>query len=131
VESNGQTHDWFSWGEILEPNDGTTSLAHYADQYYAGDVAAVTRPLGRGTVTYVGVDTQDGALEAHLLRGVFARANVPVENFAQDFLVDWRDGFWVATNFTEKVHAAPIPAGATVLVGGRDVPTAGVTVWQE
>jgi beta-galactosidase len=131
VESDGQTHDWFTWGEVLAPEDGTTPLAHYADQYYAGGVAAVTRALGRGTVTYVGVDTQDGALEAHLLRGVFDRAGVAVENFAPNFLVDWRDGFWVATNFTEKSEAAPIPAGVSALIGGSEVPTAGVAVWQD
>jgi len=45
--------------------------------------------------------------------------------------VDWRDGFWVATNFTEKTQRAPIPSGAKVLIGSRNVPTAGVTVWQE
>jgi beta-galactosidase len=131
VEADGQAHGWFSWGEVLAPNEGTTALAHYADQYYAGGVAAVTRTLGRGTVTYVGVDTQDGALEAHLLRGVFDRAGVAVRNFAPDFLVDWRDGFWVATNFTEKTLPAPVPAGVTLLTGTREVPTAGVTVWQE
>jgi beta-galactosidase len=131
VESDGRTHDWFSWGEVLAPDDGTAVLARYADQYYAGGAAAVTRALGRGTVTYVGVDTQDGALEAHLLRGVFERAGVAVEDFAPDFLVDWRDGFWVATNFTEKTQSAPIPRGIAPLIGGAGVPTAGVTVWQE
>ena len=59
------------------------------------------------------------------------RAGVAVENFDDGFLVDWRDGFWVATNFTEKPQPAPIPAGASVLIGGPEVPTAGVTVWQE
>ncbi len=60
-----------------------------------------------------------------------SRAGVPVENFADGFLVDWRDGFWVATNFTEKNQQAPIPPNAKILVGTRDVPTAGVTVWQD
>jgi beta-galactosidase len=45
--------------------------------------------------------------------------------------VDWRDGFWVATNFTEKNQPAPIPRNAKILIGTADVPTAGVTVWQE
>ena len=131
VEADGQAHDWFSWGEVLAPDAGTTPLARYSDQYYAGGVAAVTRALGAGTVTYVGVDTQDGALEAHLLRGVFERAGVAVENYAPDFVVDWRDGFWVATNFTEKTQPAHVPAGTAPLTGTAAVPTAGVTVWQE
>jgi beta-galactosidase len=131
VRTPNQTYDWASWGEVLEPREGTTALARYDDQYYAGGVAAVTRPLGRGTVTYLGVDSLDGGLEARLIRDVYVRAGVGVPQFDDGFLVDWRDGFWVATNFTEKTQAAPIPDGAKVLVGARDVPTAGVAVWQE
>jgi beta-galactosidase len=131
VRTPNQTYDWASWGEVLEPREGTTALARYDDQYYAGGVAAVTRPLGRGTVTYLGVDSLDGGLEARLIRDVYVRAGVAVQQFDDGFLVDWRDGFWVATNFTEKNQTAPIPEGAKVLVGARDVPTAGVAVWQE
>ncbi len=131
VKVGDAAYDWASWGEVLAPTEGTTALASYADQYYAGGVAAVTRKLGRGDVTYLGVDSLNGDLEAALIRGVFQRAGVAVEDFADGFLVDWRDGFWVATNFTEKPQIAPVPIGATVLIGAREVPTAGVTVWQE
>jgi beta-galactosidase len=82
-------------------------------------------------VTYIGVDSQNGGLEAQLIRDVFQRAGVPVENLADGFLVDWRDGFWTATNFTEKPERAPVAKGAKVLMGSIEVPTAGVTVWQE
>ena len=131
VKAGDQTYDWVSWAEILEPQEGATALAHYTDQFYKGGVAAVTRKLGKGTVTYIGLDSETGGLEAQLIRGVFERAGVAVENFADGFLVDWRDGYWVATNFTEKEQPAPIPDGARILIGSRDVPTAGVTVWQE
>jgi beta-galactosidase len=131
VRAGDQTYDWASWGEVLAPREGTTALAQYADQYYAGGVAAVTHRLGRGDATYIGVDSLNGELEAALIRGVFQRAGVAVEQFDNGFLVDWRDGFWVATNFTGKTQAAPIPAGGDVLIGGREVPTAGVAVWQE
>ena len=131
VTADGNTYDWTSWAEILEPETGTTVVATHADQFYAGKPAAVTRKLGKGTVTYIGVDSTNGDLEAQLIRDVFTRASVPVENFADGFLVDWRDGFWVATNFTEKNQPAPVPANAKILIGSADVPTAGVTVWQE
>jgi beta-galactosidase len=116
---------------VLKPRDGTVALANYADHYYAGGVAATTRKLGRGSVTYIGVDSQDGGLEAQLVRGVFQRAGVAVADYDDGFIVDWRDGFWVACNFTEKPQRAMIPRSAKVLVGELDVPTAGVTVWQE
>ena len=131
VTASNQTYDWASWGEVLEPQGNAVTLANYADQFYAGGVAAVTHKVGRGVVTYIGVDSLKGDLEAALIRGVFLRAGVAVENFADGFLVDWRDGFWVATNFTDQPQTAPMPAGANALIGTREVPAAGVTVWQE
>ena len=131
VTAGTKTYDWTAWAESLDPDPGTTVLARYADQFYAGNAAAVTRTLGRGTVTYVGVESADGELEKALVRGVFEKANIPVENYERHFLVDWRDGFWVATNFTEKTLAAPIPEGATILIGSRNLGPAGVVVWTE
>lgn len=131
VRIGDRSYDWASWGEVLEPREGTTVLARYADQFYAGSAAAVTRKLGHGDVTYIGVDSLNGDLEAALIRGVFQRAGVAVEQLDDGFLVDWRDGFWVATNFTEKTQTVPIAAGAKILIGSRDVPIAGVAVWEE
>ena len=131
VKAGPETFTWVSWAEILEPNSGTSVIAEHADQFYAGKSAAVTRKLGKGSVTYIGVDSEAGELEAQLVRGVFQRANVAVENFADGFLVDWRDGFWVACNFTEKPQHAPVAKGAKVFFGATEVPTAGVTVWEE
>jgi beta-galactosidase len=124
-------HKWSSWGEILTPNPGTEMLAYYEDQFYPKRAAVVARKLGRGSVTYVGVDSQDGALEAAVIRGVYERAGVPAQSFEDGFVVDWRDGFWVATNFTEKKLTVPAPEGAKLLVGERELGPAGVAVWQE
>jgi beta-galactosidase len=130
VTADGQTFSWVSWAEILQPDAGTDVLASYADQYYAGGAAAVTRSLGKGTVTYIGVDSQDGALEAQLIRGVFDRANVATQHYADGFLVDWRDGFWVATNFSADHQTLSGPANVKPIIGDWDVPPAGVTVWK-
>jgi beta-galactosidase len=132
VEMDGKTYAWSSWGEILEPQGpGTQVLASYTDQYYAKRPAIITRKLGRGSMTYVGVDSTSGDLEAAVIRGVYERAGISVENFDQNFVVDWRDGFWVATNFTEKQETVPAPAGTKMLVGTRELGPAGVAVWQE
>jgi beta-galactosidase len=131
VRVKDKEYAWVSWGEILEPAPGVTALAHYADHFYAGKAAAVTRKLGAGTVTYIGVDSVDGALERDLVKGVFQAAGVRVENFDPQFLVDWRDGFWVATNFTEKRQAAPLRPGAKLLIGEKEPGPAGVAVWVE
>ncbi len=131
VQTGAKTHAWGAWAESLDPEPGTAILAWYSDQFYAGTAAAVTRKLGKGSVTYVGVESLDGELERDLVRGVYERAGVPVENFESQFLVDWRDGFWMATNFTEKTLNAPIPPGATVLLGSKELGPAGVVVWKE
>jgi beta-galactosidase len=131
VRAGDQTYGWSTWGDVLEPREGTQALATYADQYYAGGVAAISRPLGRGTVTYIGVDSQDGGLEAQLVHDVLEHAGAKPARFADGFTVDWRDGLWIATNFTEKTQPAPVPAGTQPVIGTRDVPIAGVTVWQE
>jgi beta-galactosidase len=131
VQSKGKTYEWGAWADHLEPAQGTTVLATYADQFYAGTAAAVTRKLGRGSVTYVGVDTLQGELERDVLRSVFQAANVPVQNFPDQFLVDWREGFWVATNFTSAPQTAPVSAQSKILTGTREVPPGGVTIWME
>jgi beta-galactosidase len=131
VTAEGARYAWGSWGDVLEPEAGTTTLATYADQFYAGKAAAVTRKLGKGSVTYIGVDTLNGDLETALLHKVYAAAGAAPANLAADFLVDWRDGFWVATNFTSTAKAIPAPAGAEIVTGTRSVPPGGVTVWVE
>jgi beta-galactosidase len=131
VEAGGQSHAWSTWGDVLEPRDNqTVALARYSDQYYAGGIAATTRKLGKGSVTYIGADSQAGELEAQLVRDEFTRAGVAVENFPDGFSVDFRDGLWIATNFTEKPVDAPVPSGAKILMGAASVPIAGVTVWR-
>jgi len=131
VTAQGKTYAWGSWGESLLPVPGTQTLATYADQFYTGAAAVVTRKLGRGTITYVGVESVDGDLERDVLRSVYTAAGTPVENFADQFFVEWRDGFWVATNFTSQTQTAPVPASAKIIVGKKELEPAGVTVWQE
>lgn len=131
VAAGSKKYDWGSWGEMLTPAAGTSVLATYADQFYAGSAAAITRKLGKGTVTYVGVESLQGDLERDVLRQVYTAANVAVDTLPDQFVVNWRDGFWVATNFTSDKQTAPVPAGAKLLVGTRELAPGGVAVWAE
>jgi beta-galactosidase len=129
--ASGTSYEWAVWAEVLKAGPGTAVLATHEDHFYAGSAAAVSRKLGKGSVTYLGVESLTGDLEKEILRGVFAAAGVPVENYPDQLLVDWRDGFWVASNFSSTDQAAPIPAGVTPLVGARRLPPAGVAIWTE
>ena len=133
VAHDGQSHPWSTWAEVLVPCVAAApiTLATHADHFYAGRVAAITRPLGRGSVTYIGADSTNGSLEAQLVREIYARAKVPVADFAEGFHVDWRDGLWIATNATEQPQPAPVAPRASIFLGTRQVPVAGVTVWRE
>ncbi len=132
VSAGGKNYSWGSWADILEPKEGTQTLAKYTDQFYAGKAAAVTRKVGRGTVTYVGVDTLTGDLEAQILRGVYERAGAKPAALPPNLLLDWRDGgFWVATNFTSVNQSLTTGAGTQFLVGQRELAPGGAAVWKQ
>jgi len=131
VSASGKTYEWGSWGESLVPKPGTTVLAQYADQFYAGDAAVTTRKLGKGTVTYIGVESLHGDLELEMLRNVYASAGVAIDTLPNDLVVNWRDGFWVATNFTSEKQIAPVPPGIKLITGNRELLPGGVAIWQE
>lgn len=122
---------WNNWADVLEPASGTETLATYADQFYAGKAAATFRKLGRGTVTYVGADTDDGRLEREIVRSVYARAGIGIAELPEGVYVEWRDGFYVAVNYSSAPFDLPLPPGATILIGDRRVDPADVCVWTE
>ncbi len=126
-----KSYEWGVWADVLKPRTGTTVLARHEDQFYAGEPTAVTRKLGKGTVSYVGVETLSGDLEKEIVRKVFADAGVAIESYPDQLFVDWRDGFWIASNSSSVKQAAPIPPSVTPLVGPRELPAAGVAIWRE
>jgi beta-galactosidase len=131
VSSFGKDYAWGSWADILQPDEGTEVLARYTDQFYAGKAAAVTRKLGNGTVTYIGVDTLDGELERALIHRVYEDAGAHPANLDPNFIIDWRDGFWIATNFASQNETIPAPPNAKIYVGNREVVPGGASVWAQ
>ncbi|HPG38188.1 MAG TPA: beta-galactosidase [bacterium] len=131
VKMQGLEYKWHVWGDVLLPEPGTETLAIYADQFYAGKTAVVSRKLGKGTVTYIGIDTDDGALEKAVLQKIYNNAGVPVQNYPAGVYVEWRDGFWVAVNYSAQPYTLDIPANAKIMLGEKLLPSPGVTVWME
>jgi beta-galactosidase len=131
VRSGAQTYKWRTWGDLLRPEPGTTALATYEDGFYKGAAAAVTHRLGKGSVTYLGVDTLDGALETRILRSVYEAAGVPVEDLPKGVFVEWRDGCRVAVNYSGEAVTIPVPEGSRILVGGNPLQPTQVLVWKE
>jgi beta-galactosidase len=131
VAMGAAEYGWNRWADVLKPHDGTETMAVYADQFYAGKAAAVTRRLGRGSVTYIGVDTLGGKLERDVLRKVYARAGAAIDDYPPGVYVEWRDGFFVAVNYSSAAYTVPVRPGSTVIFGANPLPPAGVLVWSD
>ena len=130
VRYNNNDYKWNIWGEILTPYAGSDVLAFYSDQYYSGKAAAVTRHLGKGTVTFVGVASKDGLLERQLVRDVYQRAGVKIEDLPKGVFMEWRNGFYVAVNYTDQAFRFPLPGNAEILAGTNPLQTARALVWK-
>ncbi len=128
---SGLTSRWRTWADVLTPAAGTETWATYANQYYAGKAAVTSRTLGKGRVVYVGVDSDDGAVEREVVRRVFRAAGIGIEDYPEGIKVEWRDGFAVAVNYASAPYDIGLPPGAKVVVGDPKLGPAGVCVWVE
>jgi beta-galactosidase len=130
VSFGGKEYSWNNWGDMLEPTAGTEVWATFADQFYAGKATVIHRKLGKGTVTYIGTDTDDGNLEKDVLKKVYETAGVKTQELPEGVMVNWRDGFFIANNYSSSSVTLDIPATAKILVGTKEMTPAGVLVWK-
>jgi beta-galactosidase len=120
---------WTSWGDLLKPDKDTETWGTFEGDFYAGTPAIISRKLGKGTVTYIGVDSKTGDLEKEVLTKLYRQQGIPVENYPEGVMVEFRDGFGIAVNYSDKVYEMNLPANAEILVGTNAIKTAGVLVW--
>jgi beta-galactosidase len=120
---------WNNWGDILNPFGATESLGVYRNDFYAGKSAAVTRRHGKGTVTYIGVDTDDGGFEKAAMKRVYSDAGIGVKDYPPGVFVEWRDGFWVGVNYSSEDYKLELPKNAKLLIGDAVLNPADVAVW--
>ena len=130
IDLAGQTFAWTSWGDILTPDEGTTVWGVYKGDFYAGAPAITYRELGRGTVTYVGVDSNEGDMERVVLEKLYKRLGIPIERYPKGIVVEYRDGFGVALNYTDEEFEMELPKNTKILIGEKSIPRAGVLVWK-
>jgi len=131
VLMDGSHYSWNSWADLLEPGSNATVLATYNDQFYKGKAAVVQRNIGKGSVTYIGVDSKDSKLEKDLLRSIYNKANAITDNYPPGVYVYWRDGFYIALNYSSENYTVNLPGTAKVLIGEKVLTPAGVLVWTE
>jgi beta-galactosidase len=131
VKMETSTFGWNNWGDVIEPKDNSTAWAYYDDQFYKGKVAVLHRKLGKGTVTYIGADTDDGKLENEVLHKIFDNANVPTLALPEGVLVEYSDGFWYGFNYSSQNQEIPVPANAKIIIGQKTLKPAEVVIWKE
>ena len=130
VAMDSKTYAWNVWADVLKPNRETESWAQYSNQFYAGQSAVTHRQLGKGSVTYIGVQTKNGQLEAETVRRVYQKANIAIEHYPAGVYVEWRDGFWVAVNYSSDPVAIPLPKSAEIIIGSQTLKPADVLIWK-
>jgi beta-galactosidase len=130
IKFDNQDFVWTSWGDLLKPVAGTETWATYEGDFYAGTSAVISHKLGKGTVTYIGVDSKSGDLEKQVLTKLYKQQGIPVENYPEGIMVEFRDGFGIAVNYSDKIYEMNLPADAEILIGTKAIKTADVLVWK-
>lgn len=129
MQSN--VYNWNNWGDLMMTDKGTEVLATYNNQFYKGQAAVVSHAVGKGSVTYIGVDTDDSKLEKNLLRNIYTSVGASTEDYPKGVYVYWRDGFYVAVNYSSDDYKMNLPGNAKILIGETVLKPAGVLVWSE
>ncbi|WP_291909052.1 beta-galactosidase [Chitinophaga sp. CB10] len=126
-----QHYHWNNWGDLLRPAANTAVLAQYDNQFYKGTPAVIKRQLGKGAVTYIGVDTDDARLEKDILRDIYTSAGATTEDYPPGIFVYWRDGMYIAVNYSSEDYTMNMSDRARILIGEKRIKPAGVLVWKE
>lgn len=132
VLMNNQKYQWNNWADVLESDANTVVWGTYNDQFYKGSAAVINRKLGKGSVTYIGADTDDGLLEKDVLAKLYGNIGLTTEALPEGVIKVWRSGFWIAINYNSVPVKIEIPAGAKMVIGqNTTLNPADVLVWKE
>ena len=130
VNMDGKDFFWNTWGEVFTPNQDTEVWATYQTDFYRGRAAVIHRKSGKGTVTYIGVDTHSGEMEKEALRKLYAKLKINVMDLPDGVLAEYRNGMGIAVNYSDTAYDFPLPEKSKILIGEKTIKTAGVLVWK-
>lgn len=130
IKTGEKEYKWNCWSDILKPQKGTETLAYYNDQFYKGKSAVTYHKYGKGSVTFIGVNSKDGNLERDMVREVYKRANVQIEDYPKGVYVECRNGFYVGVNYSGESHKLDISSDKIIL-GENPLNTSDVIIWRE
>ncbi len=131
IQMGEEQYPWHIWADVLDPDPDTRVLARHAGQFYEGAPVVTTRELGEGSVTYIGVWSDNWELERAVLRTIYQEKGADILDLPPYVFTEWRDGLWVTVNYSSETATAPVPRGAEILFGEKEVAPGGVVVWRE
>lgn len=130
IDFEGTKFHWNVWGDLITPFKNTETWATYTDQYYAGKACVIKRNIGKGSVVYVGSESKDKALEEAILRKLYHEVGAKVLDLPDYVFVEWREGYWVAVNYSSEKYELPISNNSKIVVGEKIIAPGSVTVWK-
>jgi beta-galactosidase len=61
---------------------------------------------------------------------LYGLLKIPVEGYPDGVMVEYRDGFGIGVNYSDKEYELVLPREAEILVGTKTLKPAGVVVWK-
>lgn len=130
VSAAGKSYKWNNWSDVIDPVEKASVWAEYNDQFYKGKASVTSVKHGKGTVTFIGTDTDDGELEKDMLRKVYEQAGIGIEDLPEGMVMLWRHGFWIGMNYSSETREINIPDNAKIIIGQKILKPAEVVVWK-
>jgi beta-galactosidase len=132
VRFEGKQYEWGVWAEQLTPKAGTTVLATYDDQFYAGAAAITQVPMDKGSVSYFGVFSEQPLVDAfceYLANRIGLLKSSPV--LPSRVQVLRRGPYRIALNYNDKPITLTVPPSARFAIGSATLGPADVAIWEE
>lgn len=130
INFDGNIYRWNTWGEILKPSVENEVWGTYDKEFYSGKPCITHRRFGKGTVTYVGVDSTDGSLERDVLKKIYSIMNVEVLDLPYGVSIEYRNGIGIALNYSDKVFDFDLPDKSEILIGTTAVSPCDILVFK-
>lgn len=130
VVADTKSYSWNNWADIIEPETDTNVWATYSDQFYKGLAGVTHKKLGNGTVTYIGIDSDDGEFEKDMLRKVYEKAGITIDNLPEGLIIQWNHGFWIAMNYSSNEQYVEIPSTSKIIFGNNKLMPAEIAIWK-
>ncbi len=121
---------WYSWAEQWQPSTQSTILASHKDQFYAGSCAAFRTSLGKGIVTLIGFDAQDG-VESIMIESL--QTSFPkLQEIPENCMYHTRGQLGVFLNFNDQPVEIPdfLIENQSLVIGKRLVGPADLSIWR-